>query len=239
MLNTIEQAIQRSLQITTGYAGYCLLFVQTCYNASAVAPSAIAAWNTSSQQHPTQDIASIPRGAPIYFAPHGSPYGHIAIYLGDSMMRTTNSSTGRIHTDPVKKWVTQYGYTLLGWTEDIEGQPIPELQTKTTQNMEEDMPVKTDTINWDGQNVTVEYALQDLKHKLDAIGSAKDIGNQIWFGQSSGNVEETPLYALRAVQNTINALAEKNGLSLSDIQTAVAGGVKAAINSITTTIEVK
>lgn len=101
------------------------------------------------------------------------------------------------------------------------------------------MPVKTDTINWDGQNVTVEYALQDLKHKLDAIGSAKDIGNQIWFGQSSGNVEETPLYALRAVQNTINALAEKNGLSLSDIQTAVAGGVKAAINSITTTIEVK
>lgn len=37
-----------------------------------------------------------------------------------------------------------------------------------------DMPVKTDPITWDGQNVTVEYALQDLKHRMDAI--AKRLG---------------------------------------------------------------
>ena len=36
------------------------------------------------------------------------------------------------------------------------------------------MPVKTDTINWYGNNVTVEYALQDLTHRIDAI--AKRLG---------------------------------------------------------------
>lgn len=35
----------------------------------------------------------------------------------------------------------------------------------------EDMPVKTDPIEWYGQNVTVEYALQDLTHRLDALAA--------------------------------------------------------------------
>jgi hypothetical protein len=35
----------------------------------------------------------------------------------------------------------------------------------------EDMPVKTDPIEWYGQNVTVEYALQDLTHRVDALAA--------------------------------------------------------------------
>ena len=34
-----------------------------------------------------------------------------------------------------------------------------------------EMPVKTDPINWYGQNVTVEYALQDLTHRIDALAA--------------------------------------------------------------------
>lgn len=34
-----------------------------------------------------------------------------------------------------------------------------------------DMPVKTDPINWYGNTVTVEYALQDLTHRIDALAA--------------------------------------------------------------------
>ncbi|MEE8725140.1 MAG: NlpC/P60 family protein [Bifidobacterium crudilactis] len=140
MINTREQAIAKSQTITKGYAGMCLAFVKDCYNAQAVHPSAISAWNTSTHKHATTDLSGIPRGAPIFFAPHGSPYGHVAIYLGDGTMRTTNSSTGLIHTDPVSIWTHQYGYTLLGWTDDIEGQLIPEsTTTQQTTGDDDDM----------------------------------------------------------------------------------------------------
>lgn len=35
----------------------------------------------------------------------------------------------------------------------------------------EDMAVKTDPINWYGKDVTVEYALQDLTHRIDALAA--------------------------------------------------------------------
>lgn len=125
MVNTPSQAIAKANSITTGYGGLCLAFVQDCYGAAAVEPSAIAAWNNSDHKHPTTSLDGIPVGAPIYFS-GGGPYGHVAIYLGGGLMRTTNSTDNLIHTDPVGTW-QGWGYTLLGWTEDIEGQMIPGL----------------------------------------------------------------------------------------------------------------
>ena len=126
MVNTPTQAINKAKSITNGYGGYCLAFIQDCYNAKAVEPSAIAAWNNSDHKHPTTSLDGIPAGAPIYFS-GGGPYGHVALYLGQGMMRTTNSADNKIHTDPVSLWTGNYGYTLLGWTEDIENQMIPGL----------------------------------------------------------------------------------------------------------------
>lgn len=129
MVNTPAQAIAKANGIAKGYGGYCLKFVQDCYNAVARDPSAIVAWNNSTMKHATTDVNSIPVGAPIYFS-GGGPYGHVAIYLGNGMMRTTNSSDNLIHTDPVATWQS-WGYTLLGWTGDIEGQTIPDLNAPT------------------------------------------------------------------------------------------------------------
>lgn len=110
---------------------------------------------------------------------------------------------------------------------------------QTTQGGYEDMPVKNDSIDWDGQNVSVEYALQDLKHKLDALGDAKHVSDMVWFGQGDGRVEQAPLYTLRAIQGSIEKIAQSNGLDLHDVQNAVAQGVKDGIQSIKTTVEVK
>ena len=130
MVNTPSRAIAKANGITSGYGGLCLAFVQDCYNAQAVEPSAISAWNNSQHKHPTSSLDGTPVGAPIYFS-GGGPYGHVAIYLGNGMMRTTNSTDNLIHTDPVSTWQS-WGYTLLGWTEDIENQLIPGLTSGTS-----------------------------------------------------------------------------------------------------------
>ncbi len=117
-----SQAIANANRATAGWAGMCLKFVKDMYHAAARFPSAIAAWNGSSMKHPTSNPNAIPAGAPVYFAPHGNPWGHVALSLGNGMMRTT-SGDGRIHTDPIAQWV-KWGCRLLGWTGDIEGQPI-------------------------------------------------------------------------------------------------------------------
>lgn len=70
------------------------------------------------------------------------------------------------------------------------------------------MPVKTDSINWDGMNTTVEYALQDLKHKLDAIGNREQIMNQIWFGPGNGVAQNAPLYTLRDIDNRVKKISK-------------------------------
>ena len=119
-----SQAIANANKATRGWAGLCLKFVKDMFHAAARFPSAISAWNGSASKHPTSDPNAIPAGAPVYFAPKGDPYGHVALSLGRGMMRTTNSSDGLIHTDPISQWVS-WGYKLLGWTSDIEGQAIP------------------------------------------------------------------------------------------------------------------
>jgi hypothetical protein len=123
---------------------------------------------------------------------------------------------------------------------------------------EVDMPAKTDPIAWDNAgNVTVEYALQDLKHMLETVigkfGGFDSAANAVWFGIGGGDVKETPLYQLRDAQNhsvgaydiankiyeTLNNISKTSGISVDDLRKAVAEGVKDGIENIHTTVEVK
>lgn len=125
MVATPAEALAKSRAITRGYGNMCLQFVRVCYGIGARYPSAISAWNNATTKHTRSgtDLSGMPLGAPIFFAPNGSPYGHVAVYAGNGMMRTTNSATNLIHTAQVSRWVAS-GYRLLGWTEDLNGVKI-------------------------------------------------------------------------------------------------------------------
>lgn len=127
MSRTPAQAVAAANGIRVGYGGRCLQFVRVCYGIGAKFPSAKAAWAGAKRRHTTSSTASIPVGAPIFLTHPNSRYGHVAIYLGNGNMRTTNSTTNRIHTDSVKKWVG-WGYKVDGWTEDLNGVTIPGLR---------------------------------------------------------------------------------------------------------------
>ena len=133
-IRTPAEAVEYATHyLNKGYNGYCLAHVQDAYGATPAYASAIDAWNNSQHKHRTADLASAPFGAPIYWSQSGNPYGHIAIHLEGDTMYTTDSGAGYPHIDSIQKWQTQYGYRPLGWTEDIENQPIPQLG-------DEDMP---------------------------------------------------------------------------------------------------
>ena len=134
MTNSVAVAIKKANAITKGYGGYCLKFVQDCYGAIARDASALVAWNRSKYQHKINNIgelSAVPVGAPLFMNRTGSEYGHVAIYLGNGLMRTTNSATNKISTVRVESWIKS-GYYLLGWTSDIEGQLIPDFANKQT-----------------------------------------------------------------------------------------------------------
>ena len=209
-LRTPPEAIEyATTHLTTGYAGLCLAHVQDSYGAVPIEPSAISAWNNSRYKHRTTNLASAPYGAPIYWSQPGNPYGHIALHLDGDRMYTTDSGAGHPHTASISDWQNRYGYQPLGWTEDIENQLIPGLSKG-----DDDMAVKTDAINWDGQNTTVEYALQDLKHKIEALGNR--------LGPVS---DKYPFDYLPAILNNTNSLytlvGQINGQGITDDQLGV------------------
>lgn len=116
---------------TTGYGGMCLAFVRTAFDVPAKYASARAAWAGASRRHETSSLSGIPVGAPVWMDHPKSVYGHVVIHAGGGQIITTNSATNRIHLHNLSVW-QGWGYTVLGWAEDINGQTIPGLTGTTT-----------------------------------------------------------------------------------------------------------
>ncbi len=117
-------AVKAAAAIKSGYPGMCLGFVRTVWGVQPRYASAKIAWAKARLRHQDPSLRSAPVGAPVFFSHPKSKYGHVALYLGNQMVRTTNSATKLIHSDPVSKW-TGWGYTVLGWTGDLNGVTLP------------------------------------------------------------------------------------------------------------------
>ncbi len=129
MTNTPAQAVNVANSITKGYGGLCLKFVRTCYNIGNLYGSARSAWENATIKHPGADLSRCPVGAPIFLDHARSKYGHVALYMGNGKMRTTNSATNRVSTVPIATWVG-WGYYVLGWTQDLNGVKISGLDPR-------------------------------------------------------------------------------------------------------------
>src|SRR6478609_1259020 len=105
MVRSPAGAIATSKRIKVGYGGMCLKFVRTCFNVGSRYVSAIEAWNHAKFKHRTDDPDSMPAGVPGFMTHPHSIYQHVFVTLGDGMMRTTNSDTGRIHTVSIQSWL--------------------------------------------------------------------------------------------------------------------------------------
>lgn len=118
MTRTPAQAVAWANGQFTGWGGRCLQFVRTAYAVPARHINARTAWAKAEGRHTSMVGAYI--GAPVFLSHPKSVHGHVALWLGSGNIRTTNSSTNRIHTDPIARWQS-WGYTVQGWTETLNG----------------------------------------------------------------------------------------------------------------------
>jgi hypothetical protein len=98
----------------------CLSFVRQSYGLPVVWPRADVAWDKAKHQHPTQDPSSIPAGVPVFWAPN-----HVAISTGGGMCISTDAKRrGKPDLVTIDSLTRAWGMTLLGWTEDLNGQRV-------------------------------------------------------------------------------------------------------------------
>lgn len=110
--------------------GMCLMMVRSCYGIGPKAGDAIGAWRDA-KKHRTSDPNAIPRGYPIFWSGGSKGHGHVAISAGDGFCWSTDiRRPGFFDRVPITEIHDRWGLTLLGWTANLNGQPVPAEKTE-------------------------------------------------------------------------------------------------------------
>ena len=136
------QAVANGRAVTGYPVGYCQKYVRDpCWRVPSLYGSAIDAWNGARRRHPGD--RNPPAGAPCYYS--GGNYGHAVISVGGGRIRSTDCPTsGRVNDTDLAWPERTWGYTYLGWTEDLNGVTLPGLDPTPPPPPEDPMP---DTVN--------------------------------------------------------------------------------------------
>lgn len=120
-MRTAREAAAYFLNLDANRVGMCLWHVQDAFDAPHIHPNAITQWYQSEHRHP--DDKTPPVGAPVCY--RGGQHGHIAIYVGNGMVRSTDAGgAGKMATVSLNWFARAWGYTYLGWIGDVGGKDI-------------------------------------------------------------------------------------------------------------------
>ena len=165
-------AVDNARSVNEYPPGMCQQYVRLiCWQVPSLYASAIEAWNGARHKHPGDRTP--PLGAPLYYA--GGKYGHAVIFVGGADMRSTDCRTrGRVSDEQIR-WVEQnWGYTYLGWTEDINGVELP---LRADDDEEDEMTPK----DWERLQTMLDDtvdAVWERKMKVTQPGSGEDVEKQ-------------------------------------------------------------
>lgn len=123
----IRIARDRSRSATpTSAPGYCLREVRECYGVGPQALDAAGAWSAAKHKHHETNPDRIPRGAPVFWTGGANGHGHVAIATGyDGMCWSTDiRRPGWFDHVPIEEIQDKWGLTLVGWTEDLNGERV-------------------------------------------------------------------------------------------------------------------
>lgn len=121
---TTHEALTAAHNISGYPPGYCLRWCREQWRVDSLYGSAIEAWDGARHKHPGD--RNPPDGAPTFY--RGGQYGHIVLTCQDTHpgMRSTDCPYTGTVSDAGIDWVERHwGYTYLGWTEDLNGVRLP------------------------------------------------------------------------------------------------------------------
>lgn len=127
-VNTPEQALavcaNQSAHGPRFGTGECLRQVRTAYGVpSDGTPDAATAWLRAKAKHAAPaDLATIPRGAVLFWTGGTHGFGHVAIAAGHGMMWSTDiRRPGYFDLVPIADVARLWRLTFVGWAEDVDG----------------------------------------------------------------------------------------------------------------------
>jgi hypothetical protein len=166
------EAVANANSYHTYSVGYCLKWVRTTWEVNSLYASAIDAWNGARKKHPGD--RNPPKGAPCFY--RGGQYGHIVIFKETQMRSTDCPSAGQVN-DAAISWVEQHwGYTYLGWTEDLNGVTLPNLVKTEPPKEEDDVPQYDHARHAGDRNIKADtWTL--LQWDAVPAGKAFEVGN--------------------------------------------------------------
>jgi hypothetical protein len=137
-----DEAVRNARTYQEYARGYCLRWVRdACWELPGLYASSIEAWNGARHKHP--DDRNPPKGAPCYY--RGGRYGHIVITTTHDRIRSTDCLTAHDVSEVTVDWCERaWGYTYLGWSEDLNGVQLP----LTDEEEEDDMPLNQEDKEW-------------------------------------------------------------------------------------------
>ena len=123
MVNTAEETASAAEAISTNVFGTCLKWCRERAGIPALyGTAAIAAAHATNMHH---DL-NVPRGGFAFWTGGSTGAGHIAIGLGQGIVRSTDAGgPGRVATKPVEWFATNWHLTYVGWADNVNGVTVP------------------------------------------------------------------------------------------------------------------
>lgn len=126
MPQPLEGAIADAKADTSNEVGMCLKQVRIWYEIPSKYGDATDAWYAT--DYYKQGDRNPPEGAPVWWVGGSGGHGHIAMYLGNGKIRTTDGcGSGCVATKDLGWVESAWGLTYKGWSADINDVVIPEL----------------------------------------------------------------------------------------------------------------
>lgn len=118
---TRDQTAARAEADTANNPGMCLQWSRECAGIGPRYPDATTAWHNATQRR-IGSLVTPPRGVFVYWTGGARGFGHIAVSLGNGLVRSSDAGgSGRIATVRIA-WVEQtWGHRFAGWADNVNG----------------------------------------------------------------------------------------------------------------------
>jgi hypothetical protein len=128
---------------TQSWYRLCLSFVRQSFGLPGGIPDAGTAWDIAKYKHRTSKAADIPRGVPVFWE-LPSVADHVALSLGKGLCLSNDvAGRGKISVVRIDDITRNWGGTLLGWSEDLNGFRIYTPPNRRTVNITRALSART------------------------------------------------------------------------------------------------
>ena len=123
MVNTAEQTARNAEAISANKVGMCLQWCRERAGIPALYGTAAIAAAHAENLHRSLDV---PRGAFAFWTGGSDGAGHIAIGLGNGVVRSTDAGgPGSVANKPVEWFATNWHLNYVGWADNVNGVTVP------------------------------------------------------------------------------------------------------------------